>query len=393
MAELFVDPEFSRLIPPMSAEERQQLEQSLRNDGCRDPLIIWRNGNDTLLDGHNRLEICRRYGITFQIQPVEIESRAHARLWIRKNQLGRRNLRDDQRAAIAHRIYKELAAISRRERARKAGKTGGRNHPKVSSEAHVGHQAEEVLKTSTSAGGLRIRAAVADIAHVSDKQLRKAAEIEKIRPELVDAIERGEKTIIEASREIRHAKLIQGLESIEARQAKEIAGVYDVIVIDPPWPMEKLEPGVPSSSKKLDYPVMKFEEILHEVGARLERHTSEHCHAFLWTTHKFLPVALELLVTWELKYVCTFVWHKPGGYQPLGLPQYNCEFALYARKGTPQFVDTKGFPPCFEAPRRGHSEKPEQFYEMLRRVTMGRRLDMFNRRKIEGFDGWGKEAP
>ena len=54
-------------------------------------------------------------------------------------------------------------------------------------------------------------------------------------------------------------------------------------------------------------------------------------------------------------------------------------------------MDTKALNMAFYAPRAGHSVKPEEFYVMLWRVAPGPRLDMFSRREIEGFDGWGNE--
>jgi N6-adenosine-specific RNA methylase IME4 len=188
----------------------------------------------------------------------------------------------------------------------------------------------------------------------------------------------------------RAEKLKEQEEKNKILKEKEIApltGKFDVIVIDPPWPMEKIEREVRPNQIGFDYPVMNENE-LSEIQIPCE----DNCHIWLWTTHRFLPMAFRLLEKWGLKYVCTFVWHKPGGFQPVGLPQYNCEFALYARHGSPKFIDTKDFPVCFIASRGNHSEKPEEFYKTLVRVTSGHRLDMFNRRKIPGFKGWGKEA-
>ena len=58
-----------------------------------------------------------------------------------------------------------------------------------------------------------------------------------------------------------------------------------------------------------------------------------------------------------------------------------------------RFVQTTGLTVFFQAPRGPHSAKPDYFYDTVRRITAGRRLDMFGRRAMDGFDSWGYEAP
>src|ERR1017187_5869440 len=124
-----IDPEFHSLIAPLQPEERRQLESNLVAEGCRDRLVTWRG---TLLDGHNRLEICTRLHIVYKTINIELPNRESAKLWIESNQLGRRNLTPDQRAAIAFRILQLRVAISKRERARKGGLAGGSGRTRLS---------------------------------------------------------------------------------------------------------------------------------------------------------------------------------------------------------------------------------------------------------------------
>jgi N6-adenosine-specific RNA methylase IME4 len=43
-------------------------------------------------------------------------------------------------------------------------------------------------------------------------------------------------------------------------------------------------------------------------------------------------------------------------------------------------------------PRREHSRKPDAFYEMIARVTRGRRADWFARSPRDGFEVIGNEV-
>ena len=179
------------------------------------------------------------------------------------------------------------------------------------------------------------------------------------------------------------------LAAVANRVISAPTGRYSCIVIDPPWPMQKIEREVRPNQVGFEYPTMSEDEL---AAFPVPHIAADDCHLFCWTTQKFLFMANRLIEAWGFRYVCQFVWHKPGGFQPIGLPQYNCEFALYARRGTPKFVDLKQFSCCFSAPRREHSRKPDEFYDMVRRVTAAPRIDVFSREAREGFAQYGNEA-
>jgi hypothetical protein len=197
-----IDPEFQSLIAPLKPEERRQLESNLLAEGCRDPLVTWRG---TLLDGHSRLEICVRLHIPYRTSTIELPNREAALLWIESNQLGRRNLTPDQRAAIAFRILQRRVAISKRERARKGGLAGGAGRSRISL----------VVASSTKQERPRQREIAAVQLGVSARNVRVISEIAKQSSALVEQIVAGTLTIKKAKNQIVE----------ESRQAKRLAAL------------------------------------------------------------------------------------------------------------------------------------------------------------------------
>ena len=86
-------------VDPLTPIEYTALERSLLAEGCRDALVLW---GDTLIDGHNRYEICRKHGIEFRtVQNNSFESIDDVMLWMIDNHLARRSVSDFQRGVLA----------------------------------------------------------------------------------------------------------------------------------------------------------------------------------------------------------------------------------------------------------------------------------------------------
>jgi N6-adenosine-specific RNA methylase IME4 len=372
--------EISGCWPLVEGADFADLCNSIRAQGLLSPIVLHEG---KILDGRNRYRACR----AADVEPVFVTYDGEDPIGFCKAKNDcRRHLDTSQRSMVAARLANLTHGGDRRSvqpanvplvtQATAADKLKV-SERSVRDAKRVIEHAEPELAAAVDAGLIAVSTAASLADRPANEQRAVAQRLEQGLP--------APKAIIETRRDAQRAHL----ESIEVREAKALEGVFDVVVIDPPWPMQKIEMDArPNQPAELDYPTMSLEEI----GA-LEIPCADDAHVFLWTTHRFLPAAFELLEKWGLKYVCCFGWRKPGGFQPIGLPQYNCEFLVYSRRGTPEFLDTRDFSVCFEAPRGKHSEKPELFYSILRRVTAGRRADLFSRREIEGFETWGNEAP
>lgn len=95
---------FKELMPRLTADEFSQLEQNIIAEGCRESLITW---NGTLIDGHNRYEICTKHGIPYTATEMHFDNEEDVIEWIIRNQLGRRNLTNEQRTYLLGLRYRQ----------------------------------------------------------------------------------------------------------------------------------------------------------------------------------------------------------------------------------------------------------------------------------------------
>ena len=359
----------------MLPEDYLALKSDIEKNGYdnRHPIYFYEGD---ILDGWHRYKACEELGVKYsktEYKGTDIDAVNYV---MRTNK--RRNLTSSQWACIATEAEELIEAL--REAARERQLAGLKQNQDITVSQQIDERDSDEGRTDEK---------VAETFNTNRQYIHDAGNIKTEEPELYAEVKAGTTTITKAKKKIRKKKQAAAKAAIKELALPEIK--YETIVIDPPWPIEKILRDVAPNQVEFDYPTMTIEEIT-TFKDKIDAMADEDCHLFMWTTEKYLPISLGILKSWDYRYILTIVWHKSGGFQPFNLPQYNCEFVLYARKGTPEFTDTKNFFCCFEGKRREHSRKPDEFYEIIARVTPEPRIDIFSRGKHDGFDQYGNET-
>jgi N6-adenosine-specific RNA methylase IME4 len=245
----------------------------------------------------------------------------------------------------------------------------------------------------------RVDEKIGDIAKVSHETIRKVKKIEATAtPEVKEKLSTGELSINQVYQDIKKEEkkaerievIEQQIEDIEKGLLPKLEGLFDVISVDPPWPYEGESKNITSFDAvgrrvANPYPEMSIEQIKN-----INLPLMENAVVLLWTTHKFLPDAFEILKKWGLDYKATLVWNK----EKIGMGAWfrmQCEFCLVGIKGKPYWQNTS-YRDILNESRREHSRKPDTFFEMIESVTLGRRLEYFSREKRNGWEVFGNDV-
>ena len=133
---LRIDPEFKAQIPPLTQEERKQLEENILAEGeLLAPILVW---NGTIVDGHNRYEILQSHPeIPCSVRNLELKTREEALAWTCKHQLGRRNLTPEQKKFLMGKQYdaeKQSAGFHGNQHTRPVPSAGAQNEHQQTAE-------------------------------------------------------------------------------------------------------------------------------------------------------------------------------------------------------------------------------------------------------------------
>lgn len=171
---------------------------------------------------------------------------------------------------------------------------------------------------------------------------------------------------------------------------------FRTIVADPPWTPSlggnwgaRIDKGRPQRF----YETQSLEWI-----SGLQVPSAKQAHLYLWAIAAHIDWGFEVARAWGFEPVITWTWKKPG----LGVGRFRCntEHVIVARKGSRHgnpfgqggrhAQATAGT--LFEWPRGRHSQKPQEFFDLVEDLSPGPRLEMFARTERTGWERWGDEV-
>jgi N6-adenosine-specific RNA methylase IME4 len=191
--------------------------------------------------------------------------------------------------------------------------------------------------------------------------------------------------------DMKERRLLRELELADAtRIASTTLGkkLYGVIYADPPWRYDNVPMGDVARAAEEHYPTMSLDEI-----KALPIPAAKDCVLFLWATVPLLPEAIEVMKVWGFTFKSMITWVKDKwgvGYWV----RSQCEHLLIGTRGNiPSPAPGDQLPAKIDAPRLGHSEKPDIFAEHIERLFPNvPKLEMFAREPRDGWDVWGNEV-
>lgn len=227
-----------------------------------------------------------------------------------------------------------------------------------------------------------------EIANSTTQLLELARLAPERQVEVAKSITDGAESIAEAVKVVkrieRKADIEKQRSEIESNKFKPPDGLFDVIVIDPPWQYgTEYDPNGRRAANP--YPEMSLEDI----GA-IDLPAASDCVLWLWTTHKFMRHSFGLLDKWGFRDVAILTWVKDR----MGLGSWlrsQSEFCIMAVKGKPK-VDLTNQTTVLEAPMREHSRKPDEFYAMVDDLCPGYKIDWFSREQRAGWAQFGNDT-
>jgi len=350
--------QFKELIPSLTDEEYTNLKESVKKEGCRDPLVIW---NRTLIDGHHRYKICKKYNIKFKTIEKEFDSNEDAKIWMIKNQLARRNLTPFQRSKLALEEEKIIAKKGKEQQ-------GIRTDISQKSVKSVDTQKELAKK-----------------AKVSHDTIYKVKEILEKRPEAEKDINSGKVSINKVFNDIKHTEKLEDNKHLIEERINLPKDKFNIILADPPWKYNFS--GTKIRSIEAHYPSMELNDICD-----LKVPSSDDSILFLWTTSPKLEESFRVIDAWGFEYKTSFVWVK----DKIGMGYYcrgQHEFLLVSTKGNIKVPLPKNrFSSVINSPRSKHSKKPELVYGIIENMyPEGKYLELFARNNRKNWYGWGLE--